>query len=72
MNQDAAEVEDVLDWVHGHSGPGTDVDVFVMEIVCCFVEWWPMQEPVDPVEVEQPPQLDGAEHDDEVDGMFST
>ena len=32
VNQDAAEVKNMLERVHGQSGPGTDIDVFVMEM----------------------------------------
>ncbi len=71
VNQDATEVEDVLNRVHGQSGPWSDVDIFVMEVVPSFVEQPPMQETMGPVEVEQSPHLDAAEQDDKVDRFLS-
>ena len=71
VNQNATEVKNMLNRVHGQAGPRPDVDVLVMEIVPGLVERRPMQQTMRPVEVEQPPHLDAAEQDDEVDRLLS-
>ena len=54
VDQDAAVVKNVLDRMHGQAGPRTDIDVLVVQIVAGLVEGRPVQEPMHPIEVEQP------------------
>ena len=43
VNKDAAEINNMLNRMHGQSGPRADIDVFMMEKVRGFVERRPMQ-----------------------------
>ena len=70
MDQHAAEEDDVLERVHRQAGPGTGVDVAVVQEVRHPVEGRPVQEAVGPIEVELAPKLDRAEQEDEVDRML--
>ncbi len=51
VDQDAAEIDDMLNRMHGEPGPGPDVVVTVMNSVGDFVQRHPMQEAVDEVKV---------------------
>ena len=55
VNQQATVVKDMLNWVHGQARPRANIDIFVMQILPRLVERRPMQQPMDPVKVEQPP-----------------
>ena len=55
VNQQATVVKDMLNWVHGQARPRANIDIFVMQIMPRLVERRPMQQPMDPVKVEQPP-----------------
>ena len=50
--------------------PGSDVDVPVVEVMTRLVERRPVQEAVDPVEVEEAPELDAAEPGGEEQGLL--
>ena len=69
VNQDHAEVEDVLHGMHGQAGPWPDVDIFVMQVVNIPIERFPVDQPMDPVEVEFTPEGDQAEPDDKIDRL---
>ena len=47
--------------MHGQAGPRSDVDVLMMEIVDQLVERPPMDQAVNPVEMELAPKRDGAQ-----------
>ncbi len=49
VNQHTTEDDQVLNRMHGHPGPGTDIDVFVMEVVRPLEERRPVHETMDPV-----------------------
>ena len=52
VDQDAAEIDDVLDRVHGKSGPGANVVVSVMQRMGDFVKRLPVQETMNKVKVQ--------------------
>ena len=69
VDQDAAVVQDVLNRMHGQAGPRTDIDVLVVQVVAGLVEGRPVQEPMHPVEVEQPEQRNSRQDQDEPDNL---
>jgi len=71
VNQHTAEDNQVLNRMHGNSGPGPDIDVFVMEVVHPLEERRPVQETMDPVEVEDSNNGHEDQQQDEIDWMFS-
>ncbi len=71
VNQNTAEDNQVLNRMHGQTGPGPDVDVFVMEVVYPFEEGGPVQETMEPVEVEDPNHGHADKQHDKVDRIFS-
>lgn len=69
MDQGAAEIEKVLNGVHGQAGPGAGVGIFVVQVMGGFVKGTPVDEAVDPVEMKVAPVRYQAEPDGEVNGM---
>ncbi len=69
VDQYGAEVNDMLDRVHGQARPWSDVDVLVVKIVSRPVERWPVCDAVCPIEMEQSPHLDAAEDCHEIDRL---
>ena len=49
VNKDTAEDNQVLNRMHGNSGPRPDIDVFVMEVMHPLKERRPVQETMDPI-----------------------
>ena len=70
MNKDTTEIDDVLDRVHREARPGSDVDILMVKIMRGFIQRGPVCDAVRPVEMEQPPQLNAAEKDDEIDRLL--
>ncbi len=71
VNQHTAEENNVLNRMRGKSGPGPGVDVFVMDVVYPFEEGGPVQETMDPVEVEESNDRYTDKQHDKVDRLFS-
>ena len=65
MNQDAAQVDHVLDGVHGQAGPGSEVVVAVVHRVGHAVERLPVQQAMNEVEVQGGPERDRDESEHE-------
>ena len=55
--------------MHGQAGPRSDVDVLVMEIVDGLVKRPPMDQAVNPVEMELAPKRDGAQPERAIERM---
>ncbi len=53
MDGQRGQVEEVLHRVHGQTGPGTNIDVSVMQAVDVFVHERQMQKPVHPVKMQR-------------------
>ena len=70
VDQDNAKIEDVLDRVHGHAGPWAGIDVLVMQIVHRLIERLPMNEAMNPIEMEFAPKRNGAKPYGKIDGML--
>lgn len=69
MDQDDAEIEEVLDRVHGQAGPGAGVRISVVQIMDGFEKGAPVDEAVDTVEMQVTPKGDQTEPDGEINGM---
>lgn len=69
MDQDDAEIEDVLDGVHGQAGPGAGVGISVVQVMDGFEKRTPMDEAVDKIEMQLTPKGNQAEPDEEINGM---
>ena len=67
VDQNGTEIENVLDRMHRHSRPWTDVGVSVMQGMRDPVEGRPVQHAVNPVEVERLPHRHQEEQRDEPD-----
>ncbi len=61
VNEDDAEVKQMLHRMHRQTGPRAGVHVLVMEIVDVLVERFPVNRPVDPVEMKLAPKRNRAE-----------
>lgn len=51
MDQDRGNVKDMFHRVHGHSGPWSDMDIAMMQSMYRAIEGWPVQQPMNGVEV---------------------
>ena len=71
VNKHTAEDNKVLYRMHGNSGPGPDIDVFVMEVMHQLKERRPVQETMDPIKVKYTNNWHEDQQQDEIDGMFS-
>jgi len=71
VNQHTAEDNQVLNWMHGQTGPRPDIDVFVMEVVHPLEERRPVHETMEPVEVEDSNHGHADQQHDKVDRIFS-
>ena len=58
MDQDRCQVDQRLGRMHRHTRPWTDIDVPMMQGLHCLVERLPMQEAVNPIEMERVPDRD--------------
>ena len=70
MDKYAAEIDHVLDRVHRHARPRTDIDVLVVQVVHGPVERPPVDQPMDPVEMEDPPERDQHQNRHEIEGII--
>ena len=46
VDQDCAQIDQMLKRVHGQAGPWPDIGIAVMQGVYPLIEWWPVDEPV--------------------------
>lgn len=69
MNKETAEVENVLHRVHRHARPGTGVGIFMVIAVDGPHQRFPVDEPVDEVEMGFPPQGNDQEESNEPHGI---
>ena len=60
VDQDHAEIQEMLHGMHGQPGPRAGVDVLVMQIMHGLVERRPVNGAVDPVEMKFTPEGNGA------------
>ena len=51
MYERRGEIDQMLHGMHGHAGPGADVDVPVVDSVDSFVERRPVEQSMDEIEV---------------------
>ena len=70
VNKHTAEDNKVLYRMHGNSGPGPNIDVFVMEVMHPLKERRPVQETMDPIKVKYTNNWHEDEQQDEIDRMF--
>lgn len=69
MDQYTAEVQQVFHRMHGHSRPGADIHVLVVKVMHTIVEWFPMYQAMNPVEMEITPEGDQRHGQAEPDGV---
>lgn len=72
VDQNHAEIQEVLDRMHRHAGPWARVHILVMEVVDALVERRPVDEAMNPVEVEFAPEGNEAQPDRAIDRVCST
>ena len=53
VDENAGEIKYVFDRMHRESGPGSDIYVFMMQVMTEFIQWFPMDQSVYKVEVKE-------------------
>ena len=66
VKQRTGEIEQMLQGMHGKPRPRADIDVLVMQVVACLVQWFPVNQSMYPVEVRHPQENDEHHQQNEI------